>query len=511
MRATTLLLFLPALSAAQVPPDFDKTVERAMATFHIPGVSIAIVRDGKVVLAKGYGVSDLVKQSKVDDRTLFGIASNTKAFTATALAVLVDDGKVHWDDRVTKVLPAFKLSDPYVTSELTIKDLLVHRSGLGLGAGDLLIWPSTTYTPSEVIERLQYVPLATSFRYSYAYDNVLYLVAGAAIESISGGYWSSFVNSRILKPLGMDDTQTTHDGALKSGRLASTYGWVDGKLEALAPYTSDVVSPAGGIYSNANDLAQWMLVRLNRGALSSGRLYSAQRARDLITPVTPIPIGEIPEDFKDVGETYESYALGVGVQDYRGRQLISHTGGLPGFYSVISLLPGSNSGIAILTNAQSGSGMNAIRNAFLDFVAGASGKDWVDVYAKIDARNEAMLQRLKAGAAAKQDAASKPHLPLAGYAGDYEDPWYGRVSLTEKDGKLNIQFGHTPLLVGTLVHWQYETFLVRWTDRTLLADAYITFTMSPSGKVTEARILPASPEVDFSYDYQDLRLRKVGS
>src|SRR5437899_12975041 len=258
---------LPAQRAGSptaVPRDFDAYVARVMRDFEVPGLAIAVVQDGRVLLAKGYGVRKLGDPTPVDDKTLFGIASNTKAFTATALGILVEDGKLRWDAPVIRYLPWFALWDPYVTRELTVRDLLVHRSGLGLGAGDLLWWPPSTYDRKEIARRLRFIQPATSFRAAYAYDNVLYLIAGELIEAITGQTWETFVSSRILAKVGMTGSNVRHSAAAAGGNVAVTHARIDGMVRAIAPFDSDNTNPAGGINSSAVDMAKWLRVQLSR-------------------------------------------------------------------------------------------------------------------------------------------------------------------------------------------------------------------------------------------------------
>ena len=277
------LLWLAAPSVPQAPPaDLDAWVQRAMTVFEVPGISLAVVKDGRVVVARGYGVRRLGAPEPVDSRTLFGIASNTKVFTATALGILVDEGKVRWDAPVIDYLPWFQMSDPYVTREMTVRDLLVHRSGLGLGAGDLLWWPASTYNRKEVAQRLRYLPLATSFRSAYAYDNVLYLVAGEVIEAVSGMSWEDFVQSRILAKVGMTTSNVRHSDATKAGNVATPHAPVDGKVRPIAPFDSDNTNPAGGINSNAEDMAKWLLVQLAEGQLADGTALIKPRDRSSV-------------------------------------------------------------------------------------------------------------------------------------------------------------------------------------------------------------------------------------
>src|SRR6187397_1540857 len=279
-----LLLLSGAPAAQPAAADFDAVVQRAMTAFEVPGISLAVVKDGRVVIAKGYGVRKLGEAAAVDSQTLFGIASNTKAFTATALGILVDEGKIRWDAPVIDYVPWFQMSDPYVTREMTVRDLLVHRSGLGLGAGDLLWWPSSTYDRKEIARRLRYIQPETSFRTAYAYDNVLYLVAGELIEAISGQSWENFVATRILAKVGMTGSNVRHSAAAAGRNVAATHAPIDGKVKPIAPFDSDNTNPAGGINSSAEDMAKWLRVQLARGKLPDGsRLFSEDTARQLAT------------------------------------------------------------------------------------------------------------------------------------------------------------------------------------------------------------------------------------
>src|SRR3989475_11961818 len=322
---------LSAQAAISLPRDFDAYVARTMKQFEVPGLAIAVVKDGKVVLAKGYGVRRLGDSARVDERTLFGIASNTKAFTATAIGILVEEGKLQWDAPVVNYLPWFQMYDPFVTRELTIRDLLVHRSGLGLGAGDLLWWPSSTYDRKEVARRLRYIKPATSFRSAYAYDNVLYSVAGEVIEAVSGPTWEDFVSSRILGKVGMTASSVRHSAAAAGGNVATPHAPIDGKVRPIAPFTSDNVNPAGGIHSSATDIAKWMIVQLDSGRLAGGadRLFSQNTARNLWAVVTPIRPGTPPAALAALKASFAGYGLGVFLRGCRGDKVGWHTGWLP--------------------------------------------------------------------------------------------------------------------------------------------------------------------------------------
>lgn len=509
-----LLLLLPGLLPAQKPSPprwLDTYVAEVLQTFQVPGVALTIVKDGQVVTARGYGVRTLGQGTPVDAETKFGIASNTKAFTATALGLLVEEGKLAWDRPVIDYLPWFRLSDPYVTSQLTIRDLLVHRSGLGLGAGDLLWWPASTYDRKEIARRLRHIPLATSFRTAYAYDNVLYLIAGEVIEAVSGQSWEDFVRTRIIEPIGMTHTAVHHSAAAAGGNVATPHAEVEGTVRPVQPMTSDNTNPAGGIMSGAGDMAKWLIVQLDSGRLAGTdrRLFSAATTRQLWTLVTPMGIGNPPPALAPQRAEFNGYALGFQVRDYRGYKLVMHTGGLPGYVSRVLLVPGLKLGISVLTNQESGAAFDAITFRILDHYLGAPAFDWLAGYRSLMQQGSAQMAEAERQARAARDSLSKPSLPLAGYAGTYRDPWYGDVAIEQSGGALVIRMVPTPGLVGDLVHWQHDTFLARWRDREMRADAFVTFALDPDAKVRDASMVPASPAVDFSFDFQDLRLRPV--
>ncbi len=498
----------PAQAGAQAPADLDGYVAKVMTAFHVPAISLAIVKDGQVVIAKGYGVRTLGEPAPADAKTLFGIASNTKLFTATALGLLVEEGKVEWDAPVVRYLPWFQMWDPYVTRELTVRDLLVHRSGLGLGAGDLLWWPTSTYNRREIAERLRFIRPATSFRSAYAYDNVLYLIAGHVIETVSGQSWEDFVGARILAKVGMTTSSVKHSGAAAGGNIATPHAEIDGKVRPIAPFTSDNTNPAGGINSNADDMAKWMIVQLARGKLPDGsRLFSEATWRQLTTLVTPMPIGSGAPELAPQIPNLRGYALGLNVQDYRGRKMLIHSGGLPGYVSRVMMFPAASLGISVLTNQESGAAFDAIAYRIADHYLGASDTDWLDAYQKVAARQAANIAKAEQKAVADRNAASRPSLPLAKYAGTYTDSWYGDIAIEDQGGKLAIRFTRTPSLIGDLEHWQYDTFVARWRDRELRADAFVTFALNPDGTIDQVKLAPTSPAVDFSFDFQDLLLK----
>ena len=490
-------------------PDVDTLAARALRTFEVPGLALAVVKDGEVVVAKGYGVRQLGEPAPVDAQTLFPIASNSKVFTAAALGILVDEKKIEWDAPVVRYLPWFQMWDPWVTRELTVRDLLVHRSGLGLGAGDLLWWPTSTYTRRQVAERLRHIPPATSFRSAYAYDNVLYLVAGELIETVSGQTWEAFVQTRLLAPMGMAGSSPMLSTISTAANVAMPHAPVDGAVRAVARFDSDNTNPAGGIVTSASDIATWLGVFLARGRLPDGRrLYSEQTAAQLERPVTPMPIGTSRPGLEPARPNFLFYALGLNVRDYRGRRVLTHTGGLPGYVSRVLWVPDLHLGIAVLTNQESGAAFDALTNSIVDGYLGEGDTDWFAAYRRaVDAIAERRATQARERAAAR-DASSGPSLALVKYAGTYRDPWYGDIALALERHRLVMRFERTPALVGDLEHWQHDTFVVKWRDRELRADAFVTFALTPEGTVDTARMRAVSAETDFSFDFHDLRLER---
>ena len=497
---------------------FDVFVESVQEQFDVPGVAVAIVKDGQVVLERGYGVRKLGEPARVDAHTMFAIASNTKAFTAAALNMLQDEGKLKTTDRVIDHLPWFRMSDPYVTREMRIRDLLAHRSGLSLGAGDLLYWPTTTYSTREVAERLKDVPLTGGFREQYAYDNILFGVAQLVVEEASGMPFKQFLDSRIFQPLGMAETRYNSDDLKPGDNVATGHAKFDFKdLRPVGVTSWRNVSGAGGIYSSVHDLARWMNVQLAGGVYagsgeSAKRLFSEARQREMWTVLTPIPVGKssVP-GLAAMTPNFMGYGQGWNLSDYAGERLVWHTGGWPGQVSRLTLVPGEKIGVIVLTSGEVGQAFHAITYEALDMMLGRGGNDWLQAYAESFAKAQGNADEDWRKHVAARDATSKPSLALARYAGTYRDPWYGDVLVRQGAKGLEMQFSKTAELLGDIEHWQHDTFIVRWRDRGLNADAFVNFTLDPDGRIREVRMEPISPLTDFSFDFQDLRLVPVAA
>ncbi len=506
------LIVLPSVAAQTAltapPADLDAYVAGAMKTFEVPGLALAIVKDGKILVAKGYGVRKLGDPTPVDEHTMFGIGSNTKAFTTAALATLVDAGKLAWDDPVYQRLPGFVMYDPYVSHEMTIRDLLTHRSGMGLGEGDLLFWPQSTYTRDEIIHKLRFMKPASSFRSHYAYDNLLYMTAGQIIPAVTGTSWDDYIRQNIFVPLGMMNSNTTTTAFKPGDDYAFPHSRVDGQLQVIALEALDNAGPAGSINSCAADMAKWVQLQLNRGKFvgREGRLFSEERSREMWTPQTILPIGNYAPPLAGLKPNFADYALGWALRDYHGRKLVGHTGGVAGFVSRVMLVPEENLGIVVLTNAEEDGAFDSILYHILDHYFSLPPTDWIAAFKSVkdtDEKDAAEAMRKAAGA---RNVNSKPSLPMEKYTGIYNDAWYGPITIRMENGSLTIGFDHTPGMIGDLQPWQYDTFKAHWRQRTI-EDAFVTFSLKADGAIDSAKMQAVSPLADFSFDYQDLLLK----
>jgi CubicO group peptidase (beta-lactamase class C family) len=507
-----LTLLLAPLPAAAAPPEgFDARAETLRARAGVPGMAIAIVENGRTTLASGYGVRQLGRPERVDAATIFPTGSTGKAFTSAGLALLVDEGRIGWDDKVIDHLPWFRMYDPYVTREMTVRDLLVHRSGLGLGAGDLLFVPRTNLSRRESVRRLAHIKPATSFRSGYAYDNILYMVAGQLIEEVTGQTWEAYTTERLFRRAGM--AVTTSDSAPRYATVNRAYpharlnGGLRGAGDVERLDERDELgrnaAPAGGIASSAGDMARWIQIQLAQGTLpGGGRLWSEAQAREMWKPVVLQPISDPPASLALTKPNFDTYALGWDVSDYRGAKIVSHGGAVFGFLTTVVLIPEKNIGFAVMINSEDGHLIRGIMYELMDHYLGLPRTDWPERWAAVaKGRVAAGLQALKAVQA--KPAKVGPSLPLTRYAGDYTDPWYGNIAVRRAGGRLSIDFKSTPRMSGPLEHWQYDTFITRFTDKSI-EPAYVTFGLDADGKVERVTMKPVSPLADFSYDYQDL-------
>lgn len=499
----SLLLVLTSftISAQITESEVDALVEKTLKTFNVPGIAVGIVKDGKIILAKGYGVTNIKTGQKVDANTLFGIASNSKSFTSAALAILVDEGKINWDDKVIKYLPEFKMYNDYVTNEFTIRDLLTHRSGLGLGAGDLMIWPDGhDFTPNDIVKNIHYLKPVSAFRTKYDYDNLLYVIAGEVIAKVSGKSWCEFVETRIMNPIGMAKSACSWSRLKDTANTIVPHVPTNGKLEVIPRYTNHIFDAAAGIYSSVNDLSKWLIVQLNDGKYDTDKqLFSKKQHDAMWKPQTIMPV----PDTKPYKTLFRNYALGWRVEDINGHLQVSHSGALDGIFTQTLMLPEINLGIIVLTNQQSGASFSAISNTIKD--------------SYLDIKNPDHILTLSADRRQKEDDADKItdevwattvknlkdkklKIDFKKYVGTYKDNWFGEVSIFEKKGRLYFTSKRSPRLTGEIFYYNENTFAVKWNVRSFHADSFIFF---DSG-ANRFKMKAISPLTDFSYDFHDL-------
>jgi CubicO group peptidase (beta-lactamase class C family) len=482
------LLLLPLLLAAAVSAQpagvaaLDAHLSATLAAWNAPGLAVSVVKDGEVIFIKGFGVRKL-GGGPVTPETKYAIASTTKAFTTTAMAILADDGKMSWDDPVRKHLPTFRLSDPLADQHVTLRDLVSHRTGIS--RNDQL-WLSTVLGREELMARIAFLPLARPFRALYQYQNILYMAAGEAVGKASGGTWEDFVHKRILAPLGMNGTDFSARDAYKAADLAMPYAKRDGQVREQEWRTYDNIGGAGAMNSTLADMTLWLRMQLAGGIFKDQRIVSAKNLRETHTPQMIMPLDE---EWREANPESNMAAYGLGwiVQDYRGRHMVSHGGSLHGFRSIVAMLPNEGIGLVAWTNLGDSLLPPAIRNAVFDRLLGLPERDWNALFLALSAKREGVLAEARAKRAAERAKESRPSLPLAGYAGDYENPAYGTARVFLAGDSLALTWNR---VAASLNHWHYDTF--RSAEDRLGDDALATFVLGPEGKPVELRFLGQS-------------------
>jgi CubicO group peptidase (beta-lactamase class C family) len=501
------LLTLPTPAIAQLPQNLDRYVDTILRTFNVPGISLAIVKDGKLLLAKGYGVKRAGRPERVDEHTLFPIASNTKAFTAMALAILVDEGKLKWDDPVIDHLPWFRMSDPWVTMEMTIRDLLVHHSGIPAFAGDILLFPPSTYTRREILEKVKKIPLVNSFRTTYAYDNILYVAAGEVISNVSHMDWEDFIRTRILDKMGMTESLSRFSSLCHQTNIATGHIRIEPNQNILPidgdaeQEIGDAADPAGGICSNAVDMGKWLLAQLDSGrGPGTQALLHPGATSDLWKVVTPITIGDVPDELAPAQMDFCGYALGVRIFNYGKYKVAGHGGKLDGYVSQVILVPKLKLGIAVLTNQETTGAYWSIIYHLLDYFMGNARFDWVGGYQRQLDSSRAAIRREWQKSLIKPLATAP--LPTASplYTGKYRDRFYGDILIARDSGGLVLHFTQTPQFVARLQPFQHETFKAVFENPALRADSYISFALGPDGAVESCKLKVIDPASDISFD-----------
>lgn len=514
MKISPYLLFLfmlcTAISQAQLSEkQIDDLVKNTLTTFEVPGISVGIVKDGKVVYAKGHGLRSLQSKLPMNEKTLVGVASNSKGFTAFALAMLVEDGLVKWDDKVRDHLPEFRLQDAYATENMRIKDLLTHNSGLGLGAGDLMFFPEgNDFSAQEIVTNLKHITPTSSLRSEFAYNNNMYIVAGEVIERLSGLSWEEFIEQRIMQPVGMKNSKAAYNRVSNKSNIIAAHTRTEGKVIQIPHDWSETANPAGGIMSNIPDMLTWAQFLMNNAQTKNGiQLLPTKQLHQLWQLQTPLPVS--PKN--DYNTHFFGYALGWFVKDVAGYKEVTHTGGLLGTVTQFTLIPELDLGIVVLTNQMNGNAFKTITNTIKDSYLGYKNRDWLSRYDKQNqdwlAKNDSIKQAVyhQVDLAKENPQIITPKQII----GEYKDNWMGTFKIYQDKGKLRIASFRSSQLVGDLLPYNATTYVAKWDNRSFDADVFVIFSLDENAIAQQARMQYIAPITDFSFDFGDLKLKRI--
>ena len=506
-----LICLAPSITFSQISSSqIDSLVAVALLKFKVAGAAVAVVKDGKVIHSKGYGLADINSKKAVNENTNFQIASNTKAFTTTALAILEEEGKLKWTDKVIDHIPEFKMYNNYVTENFNIQDLLTHRSGLGLGVGDLMFFPDgTDFTIKDVVSCFQYFKPVSAFRTKFDYDNLLYMVAGEVIARASGMSYELFVQKRIIETLQMNNTFVGYLQKDKSN-LAAPHSSESGTIKIIDSYDIGMADAAGGIFSNVADMSKWMLLHLNKGKYGSdlkSPLFSLKNHREMWRIHTVLETNNNPR----YNSHFNGYGLGWGLTDVVGRFEVSHTGGLPGMLSIVTMYPDLNLGIVILTNTENGGGglFSSIANTITDSYLGLEDYAWIDKMVAWSNEDKNEGDSITKKTWEQVDLAKKIKVKNENFIGIYDDKWFGKVEVFEKNKQLWIKCFRSPKLNGPMAFYNENTFAIKWEYQAMNCDAFAMFSFDDTGKAQSIKMKGISPNIDFSFDFQDLDLKRI--
>ena len=472
-----LLAVVPAGAVSQTGPlrGLDRYIEEAREEWNIPGLAIAVVKDGEVVYAEGFGVRDVRTGVPVDENTIFAIGSASKAFTAAAVADLVEQGRVAWDDPVTEYLPGFQVHDPYVTRELTVRDLLTHRSGLLRGDA---LWYATALEPEEILERVRFQEPTTSFRSTFGYNNNMFLAAGQLVRAVTGLPWDEYVEQELFAPLGMERSNTSTLPLDEMDNVAQPHTEEDGEVRAIPYRNIDNIGPAGSINSSVMEMARWVEMQLDHGTFEGREILSEEVVEEMHEPQTIIHADGrwelmMPE------ANFTMYGMGWFLHDYRGRKVVQHGGNIDGMHALVALLPAEDLGLVVLTNRNPNYLTYALMLRVFDAYLGGDARDWSD---QVQTQFAEMMEEAEAEQEEFQESrveGTRPSLDLEQYQGTFEHPMYGEVVVRQEGDRLVLTRGQN--FVGDLEHWHYDTFQVDWRDETL-GESFATFQLNAAGE-----------------------------
>jgi len=475
----------------------DEYYEQALTDWDVPGMAVAIVKDGEIIFSKGYGTINVNTGEEVDGNTLFAIASNSKAFTSAALAMLIDEGKLSWNDKVRDYLPWFELYDPYVSENFTIRDLLTHRSGLKTFSGDL-IWYGTDLSREEVVRNAKYLEPTFGFRGGWGYSNIMYITAGLVIEEITGMSWDDFINERILVPLRMNRTLTSTNALPGMENVSSPHNDFEDGLIAIEWLNWDNIAAAGGVISSVNDVSRWLIFQMNKGITPDGdTLLAARRFNEMWTAYNPQGVSSWSVQTWP-STHFKAYGLGWSMFDYQGKKILGHGGGYDGFISNTTFVPEENLGMVFLTNKNS-SLYYPLKFITLDVLLGAEDEtDWSADFLSMMSGREGQQEEAEAKAEEARAKDSKPTLPIEEYLGTYHCKMYGDTKVYMDGDQMMLDMVPTDIFLGHLSHWQYNTWKIELKGVPSLPSGLVNFIIDDQGKVVEMQIDIPNPDFYFT-------------
>lgn len=503
-----LILLLNVFQTAAQPSaenleKLDNYFEKALKSWNVPGMAFALVNRDSILFAKGYGVTDITTLQRVDENTLFAVASNTKAFTAAAIMMLAEEGKLSLDDKVTKHLPYFELYDPFTTSAMTVRDLLTHRSGLKTFSGDL-IWYGSTYSREEIVRKAKYLKPAYGFREQFGYSNIMYIAAGEVVAAASGLSWDDFIRDRILEPLQMNRSTLHVKELSRKDNVAQPHTYVDGQLRIIPWLDWDNMGPAGSLISSASEMGNWLQMNLQQGSFNDTPLLRPSSIFAMQSAVTPLPVTKsFTERFPSTH--FRTYGLGWSMMDYLGRKIVSHNGGYDGMISQTLLIPEEGIGFVILTNALSNLYYPLMYKALDVLLANPEEKDWSAVMLEQIKKGEQSQKEVRDKLEAERNTKTKPSLELSAYAGHYGSQVYDSVKIIVEGESLQLQMMRSPDFIGTLKHWHFDTFEIEFPLLPSLPKGFVTFQLDRNGRPEKLEIFIDNPDFDFT----ELDLRRL--
>jgi CubicO group peptidase (beta-lactamase class C family) len=493
-RLFAILFLLASLSFAQQPNSdtsklqgVDGFAEQLLKEWNVPGLGIGIIHNGTIVLEKGYGYRNLEDKLPFTTKTLFPVGSTSKSFTALALAILKDKGKVDWDDRVRQYLPSYELSDPVASERMTIRDLLLHRSGLSRND---LMWYGNDFTRKQIFDRLKYLPMGKGFRNGFDYNNLGYMTAGYLAGEVAGSSWEDLVRTSILTPLGMTSTNFSDTDSAKSPDYALPYDEINGKIERIPFASTEAIGPAGSVHSTVDEFLRYAEMLLAHGKFEGKQIVSEANLKTIQSP--QIMMGA-PSPYPE--QSAPAYGMAWVNQTYRGHRFVWHNGGIDGFYTLLALLPDDNIGVVIFTNRLDRPAAEVLLRNVFDRMLGMTPVDWDSRFHEAEGKakkaEEAELKKI----AEERKPGTQPSHPLKDYAGTYSHPAYGNVVVTV-DGD-HLKFGLNRM-ASPLEHYHFDVFIVPHSQRPL-GDLKVRFDTAMSGDI-ESVAVPLEediPEVVF--------------